>query len=626
VPYPTETEIIANVVTSPHHMGATMVTGRTHRMTELFGRLAPGVELEQARTELRMVYGAVVSEYPEAYPSKSDFRIDAKLLREEITSPARTVLLVLLAASALIFLIACSNVANLILARSVRREGELAIRAALGAGAGALRRTLLAESLLLCGLGAGLGVIVALWTVPVLSRYASRFSVRALDLTVDASVLWVGVGLALAAAVLLAFVPRLPSADAAGGLGLSNGSVRITSGTKRRLRLFAVMQIAASFVLLAGAGMLLTKLVALQRTQAGFETQSVLAVHVPVMTAGRTPDQTRSFYQDMIRQVGQLPGVEHVSLGSSVPWRDGCCDGQFSVDGYVKPDGEDDPRAQWRTASPGFFATLNVPIIAGRDFTDDDARNVDELVIVSQSVAQRMFPSVEAALNHGLMWTDSNFLQFGGVSGKPRRIVGVAADIDDANLVPKPVMTVYSPGISGRLFVRTRAADPYTLVPSITSLIRRMSADQPVERAATLEDVRAEVLAPDRLNALVFGGFALVALTIAIVGVAGVLAFSVSARMREFGIRLAVGAAPRQLLARVLGEGAIIAGAGIIAGTLSGLAFVRLAAGIFGVIRMPGALAIAGAAALLLLAAVTASLLPAARASRVDALTALRTD
>jgi predicted permease len=626
VPYPTETEIIANVVTSPHHMGATMVTGRTHRMTELFGRLAPGVDLEQARTELRLVYGAVVNEYPEAYPSKSDFRIDAKLLREEITSPARTVLLVLLAASALIFLIACSNVANLILARSVRREGELAVRAALGAGAGALRRTLLAESLLLCGLGAGLGVIVALWTVPVLSRYASRFSVRALDLTVDASVLWVGVGLALAAAVLLAFVPRLPSADAAGGLGLSNGSVRITSGTKRRLRLFAVMQIAASFVLLAGAGMLLTKLVALQRTQAGFETQSVLAVHVPVMTAGRTPDQTRSFYQDMIRQVGQLPGVEHVSLGSSVPWRDGCCDGQFSVDGYVKPDGEDDPRAQWRTASPGFFATLNVPIIAGRDFTDDDARNVDELVIVSQSVAQRMFPSVEAALNHGLMWTDSNFLQFGGVSGKPRRIVGVAADIDDANLVPKPVMTVYSPGISGRLFVRTRAADPYTLVPSITSLIRRMSADQPVERAATLEDVRAEVLAPDRLNALVFGGFALVALTIAIVGVAGVLAFSVSARMREFGIRLAVGAAPRQLLARVLGEGAIIAGAGIIAGTLSGLAFVRLAAGIFGVIRMPGALAIAGAAALLLLAAVTASLLPAARASRVDALTALRTD
>ena len=174
-------------------------------------------------------------------------------------------LLVLLAASALIFVIACSNVANLILARSVRREGELAIRAALGASAGALRRTLLAESLLLCGVGAMLGVLIARPMVAVLARYASRFSVRALDLTVDATLLWVGVGLAVAAAVLLAFVPRLPSADAPNGLGLSSGSVRITSGTNRRLRLFAVTQIAASFVLLAGAGMLLTTLIALQR-------------------------------------------------------------------------------------------------------------------------------------------------------------------------------------------------------------------------------------------------------------------------------------------------------------------------------------------------------------------------
>jgi putative ABC transport system permease protein len=645
VPYPTETEIIANVVTSPHHLGATMVTGRTHRMTEIFGRLAPGADLEAARTELRTVYGAIVREHPEAYPQKSDFRIDAKLLRDQITSRARTVLLLLLAASALIFVIACSNVANLILARSVRREGELAIRAALGAGAVALRRTLLAESLLLCGSGAMLGVIVALWMVDILGRYASRFSVRALDLSIDASLLWVGVGLAVVAAVLLAFVPRLPSldyrsgrpeqgrrasADAAGGLGLSHGSVRITSGTNRRLRLFAVMQIAASFVLLAGAGMLLTTLIALQRTRTGFETRHVLAVHVPVMSNGRTPDQTLAFYQDIMRQVERLPGIDRVATGSSVPWRDATpgesFGGQFSVEGYARTDGEDDPRARWRSASPGFFATLDVPIVAGRDFTDDDGRNSDNVVIVSQSLAQRMFPSVEAALDRGLMWTDSNFLQFGGVSGKPRRIVGVAADIDDANIVPQPVMTVYSPGISGRLFVRTRTENPNTLVPSITRIIRQMSAEQPVERAATLEDVRAEVLAPDRLNALVFGGFALVALTIAIVGVAGVLAFSVSARMREFGIRLAVGSAPRHLLARVLREGAVIAAAGIIAGGLGGIALTRVASALFGVVRMPGMLAIAGAAALLVTAAILASLLPAARASRVDVLQALRSE
>ncbi len=221
VPYPAETEIIANVVTSPHHLSATMVTGRVHRMTELFGRLAPGRDLESARAELRAVHGAIVKEHPEAYSAKADFRIEAVRLRDQITSRARTVLLVLLAASALVFVIACSNVANLILARTIRREGELAIRAALGASTGALRRTLLAESLLLCGAGALLGVLSARPMVAVLARYASRFSVRALDLTVDSSLLWVGAVLAVVAAVLLAFVPRLPSPDASHGFGLS---------------------------------------------------------------------------------------------------------------------------------------------------------------------------------------------------------------------------------------------------------------------------------------------------------------------------------------------------------------------------------------------------------------------
>src|SRR3989441_1787778 len=217
VPYPQDTEIIANVVTSPHHLSATMVTGRIHRMTELFGRLAPGVTLDQARAELRSLYATMKKDHPEAYAKEADFQIGAKMLRDEITSGARTVLLVLLAASALVFIIACCNVANLILARTVRREGELAIRAALGASTGALRRMLLAESLLLCGAGAALGVMSAQPMVAVLARYASRFSVRALDLTVDSSLLWVGAALAIVAAVILAFVPRLPSAETSNG-------------------------------------------------------------------------------------------------------------------------------------------------------------------------------------------------------------------------------------------------------------------------------------------------------------------------------------------------------------------------------------------------------------------------
>ena len=260
VPYPAETEIIANVVTSPHHLSATMVTGRVHRMTELFGRLAPGATLDSARAELRVVYGAMIKAHPEAYTPKDNFQIDAVLLRDQLTSRARTVLLVLLGASVLMFVIACSNVANLILARTLRREGELGIRAALGASTAALRRTLLAESLVLCGAGAALGILSARPMVAILSRYASRFSVRALDLTVDSSILWVGAALAIVAAVTLAFVPRLPAADNSHGFGMSSGSVRITGSANRRLRAFAVTQIAASFVLLAGAAMLIKTL------------------------------------------------------------------------------------------------------------------------------------------------------------------------------------------------------------------------------------------------------------------------------------------------------------------------------------------------------------------------------
>jgi putative ABC transport system permease protein len=630
VPYPAETEIIANVVTSPHHMSATMVTGRVHRMTELFGRLAPGADLDLARAELRAAHGAIVQEYPEAYPPNADFRIEAVRLRDQITSPARTVLLVLLAASALVFLIACSNVANLILARSVRREGELALRAALGAGSGALRRTLLAESLLLCGAGALLGVLIAGPMVSVLASYAARFSVRALDLTVDASLLLVGAGLAIVAAILLAYVPRLPTGDSANGVALSNGSVRITSGTNRRLRLFAVTQIAASFVLLAGAGTLLATLWALQAQETGLNMRNVLALHVPVVTYGRTPDQVVGFYKEAMRRIAALPGVERVAVGTAVPWRDARIFGpgfQFSMEGYPRADGEEDPRARFRTVSPDFFHALGVPILAGRDFNDADRRDGESVVIVSQSVAQRMF-TTEDAVNRRLTWTDP-VMQFIDVSPAPRRIVGVVADLDDENIVPGPALTVYHPFEQeiggGRLFVHAQG-DAYALVSPITRIIRDLSAEQPVERAATLEDVRAEVLAPNRLNAIVFGGFAAVALTIAIVGVAGVLAFSVSARTREFGVRLAIGSAPRHLLGRVLGEGAIIAGAGIVTGVAAGFALTRLAGGYLQDVQMPGVLPLAGAALLLLAAAMLAALIPAARAARVDVVQALRAD
>jgi putative ABC transport system permease protein len=628
VPYPAETEIIANIVTSPHHLSATMVTGRVHRMTQVFGRLAPGVDLGQATAELRVVHGAMVKAHPEAYSTKADFQIDAVRLRDQITSGARNVLLVLLAASTLVFIIASSNVANLILARTVRREGELAIRAALGAGTGALRRSLLAESLLLCGAGAAVGVLGAQPMVSILAKYASRFSVRALDLTVDSSMIWVGVGLALMAAVLLAFVPRLPNAGAAHGYSL--GSARVTGGTHRRQQIFVVTQVAACFVLLAGASMLLKTLLAMQAAQTGFDTRHVLAVNVPVMSYGKTPEQILGFYNETIRRIKELPGVDGVSVGSQIPWRDAGAFGpgfEFSADGHVKVSGEEDPRGRFRAVSPGFFASLGVPMLAGRDFNDNDRKGRELVVIVSQSLAQRMFPNQDA-INHHMTWTDP-VMKFVDIAMTPRRIIGVVPDVDDENVVPGAAVAIYEPIAQemwgSRLFVHAHA-DPHTLIQPVTNIIRDLSADQVVEQAATLEDIRAVVLTPDKLNAIVFGVFAAVAMAIAVVGVAGVLAFSVSARTREFGIRLAIGSQPRQLLTSVIAEGVWMAVGGIVAGAVCGFALARLMASYFPDLRMPGVVPTLGSAMILLVAAVIASVLPAARAASVDVMQAMRSD
>jgi putative ABC transport system permease protein len=631
VPYPQETEIIANVVTSEHHLSATMVTGRIHRMTELFGRLAPGADLETARADLRSAYDLMKREHPEAYPAKGDYQISAVRLRDQLTSGARTILLVLMAASVLVFVIACSNVANLILARTMRRESELGIRAALGASTGALRRTLLAESLLLCVAGATIGILIARPMVAVLARYASRYSVRALDLTVDASMLWVAAGLAVVAAALLAFVPRLPTSGGAQGFALASGSTRVTGIANRKLRAFAVIQIASSFVLVASAGAFVKTLLSLQAAQTPFDIHHVLAVDVPVMHNGKTPRQVVDYYREASRRIRELPGVENVAVGRAVPWRD---EDNFalevSADGHVPAAAEEHHRARVRIITPGFFATLGLAIIEGRDFNDADRSGGERVAIVSQSVAQRMFPNGDA-LNHHVMWTDPILKVIPMMSGAPDRIIGVVADVDDVNVVPKPAMNVYLPFDQaaamggGRMFVHV-GSNPYALVTPITRILRNMSAEQPVERAATLQDIRAEVLSSDRLNVVVFSVFAGVALLIAVVGVAGVLAFSVSGRTREFGIRLAVGSQPRDLLIRVIAEGAAMAIGGLAVGIACGFALAQLAGTFLGDLKMPGALPVASSALVLLAAAVTASVIPAARAARVDVMQALRAE
>ena len=316
VPYPAETELIANIVTSPHHLSATMVTGRVHRMTELFGRLAPGATIEQARAELRVAHAAMLKQHPEAYPAKDGYRIDAFMLRDQITSKARTVLWVLLAASALVFVIACSNVANLILARTIRREGELVIRTALGASNGALRRVLLAESLLLCGAGAALGVLSARPMVAILARYASRFSVRALDLTVDSSMLWVGAGLALAA-LPARLRPRLPASDRSRAISLSTAA----RGDGRRQRPPARLRHHADrrIVRTAGGRGHAAQNPARTAGRRYRHRYAPGALHQRSRDQhGRSDEQVVGFYGGDA-QVHELPGVDGVALACSRP-------------------------------------------------------------------------------------------------------------------------------------------------------------------------------------------------------------------------------------------------------------------------------------------------------------------
>jgi hypothetical protein len=377
-------------------------------------------------------------------------------------------------------------------------------------------------------------------------------------------------------------------------------------------------------VLLAGAATLLSALIALQTAPTGYNVRQVLALDIPEPGPG-IPRSNGAVYAEMVRRIGSLPGVKGVATSTFVPWRDA---GrwprlQFSAEGYAPAAGEENPHARPRWVSPGFFAMLGVPLLAGRDFTDADLTSDELTVVVSESVARRLFPNGDA-VNHKLWWTEKR------IGPKPRRIIGVVADVDDENVVPGPALTIYGladdeTNMPGRLFVHAER-DAYALVPTVTRVIREMLADQPVERAATLEDVRAEVLAPERMNAFEISGFAGVALLIAVVGVAGVLAFGVTARLRELGVRMALGATPRRVLMRVLLEGALIVAVGIGAGAAGIYAFATVAGTIVETVPVPDALPIVIAAAVLACAGVLASLMPAARASHVDVMQALRSE
>lgn len=628
-PYPEETALYVNMVASPHHLGATMNHDRAHRMTEVFGRLAPGATLASLDAELAALQASIHAEHPEAYDASQGYAFEAHGLKAQLARGARTTLLILVATAGLVLLLACANVANLTLTRAMRRSREFAVRASLGAGRGAIRRLLLAENLLLSLGGAGLGLGLAAVSRDLLVRYVGRFTIRAEEIGLDpATVLGAG-AVAVGVAVLLALLPSAARGEPMAGLGRVASRSAGTTGHRRLQRGLVVTQMAVSAILLAGGGLLTRTLLELQRADSGFVEEGVLAMRLPTIRTGRTEEEVRAFYHGLVREVRSLPGVVDAAMGKAVPLA-----GSASVftsalelraEGQDLPPGAPPNRADYRPVTPGYFSTLGISLVSGRLFRETDHEDAPLVVVLNQSLASRLFPDRDP-VGQRVAWT-GDVLRFIGLSGDWRTVVGVVGDTHDYGVDDPPLDAVYMPfaqePAAGALMLRT-SGDPTVLTSPVRQLIRAMDPGQPVEEIAPLEVVRDRSHSPQRLNATLIGSFSLLALVIAAVGIFAVLAFSVADRRREFGVRAALGADRPRLVRSVLAEGLLLGGGGLVLGFGIALAGSELVRGIlYGVAPFDG-MTFAAVGAGLLAVATAAAAVPAVRAASVDPVRVLK--
>jgi predicted permease len=631
--YPRRTEIFVNAVTSPHHLSAGMVTERAHRMSELFARLAPGATVGQARAELARVAANVFRDHPEAYEPAARYTVAVAPLRDAVNERAARMFWLLMGAAAFVLLIACANVANLTLMRGVWREREMLVRAALGAGTGRLRRLLLVENLALALAGGAIGVLVAVAGLRLLVAFAAQFSPRAAEIRVDGVVLAVGLATSVAAAVALSFVPRIGGRRAlAESLAPSGRRTTLGPGRQRFQQSLVVAQLAVCMVLLTGAGLLGRTLAKLQAVETGVRADRVIALDLPlagdVLAEARRQPEHLARYERIRDRVAALPGVQTAALGIAAPLRGSVLDFDVKAEGRAVDPGRATPRAAVRMVDPGYFAAAGIPLLAGRGLEPTDRRGSAPVVVLNRSLARELFGDVDP-VGRRVAWT-GEVLRFTPFSGEWRTVVGVVGDTRDEGLEAGPTPTTYVPFaqeavVGASLVVRT-SADPDRLRPAIVRAVREVAPRQLVTRVATLDQVRDEAVAPRRLNALFVASFGALAMAIAAVGIAGVLAFSVSARTAEIAIRMSLGATARRVYRMVLGEGGALLGTGLVVGLTGALAAARLLGGLlFGV--APHDPVTLGAVALLLAAVgVAACWIPAARAARVDPAVALRAE
>ena len=620
-------DFYANYTTNDHYSSATMEDERRHRMTDVFARLAPGATVGEARAELNKVLATFHQDYPDDYPEVLGLEIAVTPWKDQLVSRARPTLALLLGAAAFVLIIACANVANLTLARSLRRERELAVRSALGAGAGKLRTQLFLESLVLALTGAALGLLLAYGMLDALRAYTARFTNRTGEIAIDLGVLTFTLVVAVLVATAFSMVPGLVPARRLGA-ALAAGAARATLSGKRRFlqRALVTSQLAVSFVLLVGAGLLVRTLSNLHAVDPGFELDQVLSVEAPKDFEATTPDESRRFSQGVVTEIGALPSVEAVALSQTAPLAGG---EQFPIELHIEGVGEDPQStaipAFFEPSSPEYFEALGLEITSGRTFTSADDQQAAKVAIINESVARHYFGDSDP-LGRKINYTFSGGFSF---DDSWLTIVGVVADARTAAVDQPGQHMLYLPeaqSFPGQTVLVRTEGDPTPVTPQVLETLRSLDPERPLEHVYTLAELRDESLAPQRLNAMLFAIFAALALTIAAVGVAAVLAFTVSARRRELGIRAALGATPSRVLALVLRDGGAMAALGLVLGAVGGIALTRFLQTLLYDVEPLDAPTFLAVGAILLLVALGAALVPARWATKTPVVEVLRSE
>ena len=579
-------------------------------------RLKPGVTRAQAQAEVETIARRLQALYPKTNANQSLFLMP---LQERIVGNIRLTLLVLLGAVGCVLLIACANVANLLLARAASRQKEIAVRSALGASRGRVMRQLLTESLTLAVLGGVGGVLLARWGVKLLVALSAANLPRTDEIGINASVLGFTLAVALLTGLLFGLVPAWQSARLDLTEALKEGGKGTGSSAQRHrtLSLLVVGEVALALVLLVGAGLLVNSFVRLQQVSPGFDEQHLLTVRIDLPNPYAQPEKKALFYEQLQQRVAALPGVEAVGLVTELPLARQSADFSFKIEGRPALPAGQGPHADIRNVNHDYFRAMRIPLRKGRHFTEAEVRDNAKVVLISEVLAQRFFPGEDPL---------GQRLSLGSLSQGAYEIIGIVGDVRHRGLDGGLVQTIYFPSLRlgySNLVIRT-ATDPVSLAAAVRKEVMAIDPNQPVANIKTMEQWVSESVAQPRFRTLLLSVFAAVALLLSVVGIYGVMSYVVTQRTHEVGIRMALGAQSRDVVRLVVGQGMKLALVGVMIGLVAAFALTRLMSSLLYGVSATDPATFAVVALLLTGVALVACYLPARRATKVDPMVALR--